>query len=130
MLGVGEKALAKQVELVFNRWPVVGAAVAVVRDGRLEFVAHGLADIAANRPVTEDTIFRIASITKTFTAIAVMQLWERGLIDMDAPTSHYLRAYHLVPTDPNFGPVTVRHLLTHTPRPPQSCTGCSVSRNR
>ncbi|WP_280313129.1 serine hydrolase domain-containing protein [Nocardia abscessus] len=114
MLGVGEKALAKQVELVFNRWPVVGAAVAVVRDGRLEFVAHGLADIAANRPVTEDTIFRIASITKTFTAIAVMQLWERGLIDMDAPTSHYLRAYHLVPTDPNFGPVTVRHLLTHT----------------
>ncbi|WP_245548282.1 serine hydrolase domain-containing protein [Nocardia pneumoniae] len=114
MLEIDEARLARRIEAVFNRRPVVGAAVGVVRDGRMEFAGHGLADIAANRPVTEDTIFRIASITKTFTAIAVMQLWERGLIDLDAPASKYLRAYRLVPADPHFGPVTVRHLLTHT----------------
>ncbi|WP_245664071.1 serine hydrolase domain-containing protein [Nocardia arthritidis] len=106
--------MANRIGPVFNRRAVVGAAVAVVRDGRMEFTGHGLADISRNRPVTEDTIFRIASITKTFTAIAVMQLWERGVIDLDAPASAYLRAYRLVPTDPRFGPVTVRHLLTHT----------------
>ncbi|MGK8557422.1 serine hydrolase domain-containing protein [Nocardia gipuzkoensis] len=114
MLEIDEARLARRIEAVFNRRPVVGAAVGVVRDGRMEFAGHGLADIASNRPVTEDTFFRIASITKTFTAIAVMQLWERGRIDLDAPASEYLRAYRLVPADPNFGPVTVRHLLTHT----------------
>ncbi len=39
---------------------------------------HGLADLETREPVGEDTVFRIASISKTFTAIAVMQLWERG----------------------------------------------------
>ncbi|WP_324199057.1 serine hydrolase domain-containing protein [Nocardia amamiensis] len=114
MLEIDEARLTRRIEAVFNRRPVVGAAIGVVRDGRMEFAGHGLANIAANQPVTEDTIFRIASITKTFTAIAVMQLWERGRIDLDAPASEYLRAYRLVPADPSFGPVTVRHLLTHT----------------
>jgi CubicO group peptidase (beta-lactamase class C family) len=51
------------------RHPAVGLAIGVVRDGRLEtFFAHGLADIASRTPVTEDTVFRIGSITKTFTA--------------------------------------------------------------
>ncbi len=81
-----------------NRWPAVGLAVGVVRDGRLEFFhGHGLADIASSTPITEDTVFRIASITKTFTAIAVMQLWEQGLVDLDAPANDYLRAYRLIP---------------------------------
>jgi CubicO group peptidase (beta-lactamase class C family) len=66
----------------------------VVRNGPLEtFYGHGLADIVTNTPVTEDTVFRIASISKTFTAVAVMQLWEQGLVDLDAPASGYLRAY-------------------------------------
>ncbi|MEU1999401.1 serine hydrolase domain-containing protein [Nocardia gamkensis] len=106
--------IADRIGRVFNRRAVVGAAVAVVSGGRMDFAGHGLADIEANRPVTEDTVFRIASITKTFTAISVMQLWETGVIDLDAPASDYLRAYRLVPADPRFGPVTVRHLLTHT----------------
>lgn len=114
MLIIDDIPLRKRIETVFNRRAVVGAAVGVVRGGRMEFTGHGSADIAANRPVTPDTVFRIASITKTFTAIAVMQLWERGLLDLDAPATDYLRAYRLVPSDPRFGPVTIRHLLTHT----------------
>ncbi|WP_324198345.1 serine hydrolase domain-containing protein [Nocardia beijingensis] len=105
---------ADRITRLVNRRAVVGAAVAVVRAGRVEFVGQGLADIDAKRPVTQDTVFRVASITKTFTAIAVMQLWERGLIDLDAPADTYLRSYRLVPDDARFGPVTVRHLLTHT----------------
>jgi CubicO group peptidase (beta-lactamase class C family) len=88
--------------------------MAAVRHGSFEFGAHGLADIESGTPVTEDTVFRVASITKLFTAIAVMQLWERGLADLDAPANDYLRAYRLVPARPSFPPATVRQLLTHT----------------
>ena len=89
-----------------NRWPAVGLAVGVVRNAGLEFFyGHGVADIASNTPVTEDTVFRVGSLTKTFTAIAVMQLYEQGRIDLDAPASEYLRACKLrgdpaVPTGP------------------------------
>jgi CubicO group peptidase (beta-lactamase class C family) len=104
-----------RVNEILNRRPAVGLAVGVVRNGSLEFFqGHGLANIESNTPITEDTVFRIASITKTFTAIAVMQLWEQGLVDLDAPANDYLRAYKLIPARASFRPATVRHLLTHT----------------
>lgn len=112
---VEELELKGTVDEILNRWPAVGLAVGVVRNGGLEsFAVHGFADIATNTPVTEDTIFRVASITKTFTALAVMQLVEQGLVDLDAPANDYLRAYQLVPRKPGWRPATVRHLLTHT----------------
>lgn len=112
---IDELELRARVNEILNRWPSVGLAVGVVANGRLEFFhGHGLADIASNTPITEDTVFRIASITKTFTAIAVMQLWEQGLIDLDAPANEYLRAFQLVPAKAGWRPATVRHLLTHT----------------
>jgi CubicO group peptidase (beta-lactamase class C family) len=100
---------------VLDRWPCAGLAVAVITDrGLAWFHGHGLADVAAETPITEDTVFRIASLTKTFTAVAVMQLWEQGLVDLDAPANDYLRTFQLVPAKPNLSPATVRHLLTHT----------------
>jgi CubicO group peptidase (beta-lactamase class C family) len=100
---------------ILNRRPAVGLAMGVVRHGGLEFFhGHGVADIASGTPVTEDTVFRIGSITKTFTAIAVLQLCESGSIDLDAPAGDYLRAYRLIPAKATHRPATVRHLLTHT----------------
>jgi CubicO group peptidase (beta-lactamase class C family) len=105
---------------IASRHPAVGLAAGVVRDGRLElFQGHGLTDIGTRTPVTEDTVFRIGSITKTFTAIAVMQLWEKGLIDLDAAAADYLRAYSVIPAKPWHRPPTVRQLLTHTAGLPQ-----------
>jgi CubicO group peptidase (beta-lactamase class C family) len=110
-----ELELKARVRAILNRWPAVGLAVGVVRKGRLEFFqGQGFADIASKTPITEDTVFRIASVTKTFTAIAVLQLWEQGLVDLDAPANDYLRAYKLIPAKAGFQPATVRHLLTHT----------------
>jgi CubicO group peptidase (beta-lactamase class C family) len=107
--------LEKRVREIQNRWPAVGLAVGVVRNGRLEyFHGQGMADIESNTSITEDTVFRIASVTKTFTAIAVLQLWERGLVELDAPANDYLRTFKLVPAKAWFRPVTLRHLLTHT----------------
>ena len=105
-LGIDELELKVRVEEFLARHPAVGLAVGVVHDGRLEcFHGHGVADIASNTPITEDTVFRIASITKTFTAIAVMQLWEQGLIDLDAPANDYLRA---LPAGPGEGRLPAR----------------------
>jgi len=114
-LAIGELEMKSRVREILNHHPAVGLAVGVVRNGRLEFFhGHGLADIASSTPITQHTVFRIGSVTKTFTAIAVMQLWERGLVDLDAPANDYLRAYKLIPIKASFRPATVRHLLTHT----------------
>jgi CubicO group peptidase (beta-lactamase class C family) len=98
-----------------HRHPSVGLAVCVVRSGEPAVIAtHGLADIEAGAPVAADTVFRIASVTKPFTATAVMQLVEAGAFDLDTPATDVLRAYRLVSRPPGMPPPTVRQLLTHT----------------
>jgi CubicO group peptidase (beta-lactamase class C family) len=110
-----EAGLRTRVSQVLNRRPAVGLAVGVVRDGRLAFFAgHGVADVMSRAPITDRTVFRIASVTKLFTAVAVMQLWEQGSLDLDAPVNDVLRAYRLVRADGVSTEATLRHLLTHT----------------
>ena len=81
----------------------------------LAFETDGFADEETGRPVTEETIYHWASITKTFTGIAIMQLRDRGRLNLDDPILDYvpeLRAVH----DP-FGrleEITLRHLLSHS----------------
>lgn len=110
-----EQALQGRIADVLTEWPSAGVAVAVVRDGQPTwFHAHGVADIATRTPVTQDTGFRIGSLTKAVTAVAIMQLWEQGRIDLDAPANDYLTTFTLTRTRPDLRPATVRHLLTHT----------------
>jgi CubicO group peptidase (beta-lactamase class C family) len=91
-----------------------GAAIAVVREGeRPLFECAGLADRATKRLVDPNTVFRIASISKTMTAIGVMQLRDRGLLDLDEPVNKYLTSFTVEPP-PGGSQVTCRHLLTHT----------------
>jgi CubicO group peptidase (beta-lactamase class C family) len=110
-----EPELRAWMDGILNRHPAVGLAVGIVRHGSLEFFnGHGFADVASHTPIDADTVFRIGSVTKPFTAIAVMQLHEQGLVDLDAPANDYLRAYELILAQAGFRPATVRHLLTHT----------------
>ena len=109
-----EATLRARIDGILNRHPAVGLAVGVIRDGSFEFSGRGFADIASGAPIREDTVFRIGSITKVFTAIALMQLCEEGLVDLDAPAGNYLRSYELVCACAGFRPPTLRHLLTHT----------------
>ncbi|MDF2746306.1 MAG: beta-lactamase, partial [Propionibacteriaceae bacterium] len=94
---VDDRGLKATIAQVLDRWPCAGMAVAVITEGGLTwFYGHGLANVAAQTPITEDTVFRIASLTKTFTGVAVMQLWEQGLVALDAPANDYLRTFRLV----------------------------------
>lgn len=92
---------------------VAGATVVIVRDGRLLTArGYGLADIAERRPVDAlQTAFRLGSVTKIFTWIAVMQQVERGRLDLDRDINTYLD-FHVAPR--NGPPITLRTLMTHT----------------
>lgn len=88
---------------------IPGAAVAVIRGGRLEkLAAYGTASLESGAPVTPDTPFQIASATKIFTGVLLMQLVEEGKLGLDTPISTYLGE---VP--PAWRPITVRHLAAH-----------------
>lgn len=109
------------IDEILNRWPAVGLALGVVRDGEVaELQCRGLADIESGTPITDRTVFRVASISKTFTAVAVMQLVESGLVDLDRPATDYLRSYRLALADEGDPVPTVRQLLTHTAGMPES----------
>ena len=112
---VAESDLHRAIARVLRRWPSAGIAVSVVREGSPpRFLGHGVADTASGRPISEQTVFRVGSLTKVLTAVAVMQLLEQGRVDLDAPAADYLRAFQLVPTETDFQPATVRQLLTHS----------------
>jgi CubicO group peptidase (beta-lactamase class C family) len=98
-----------------NEYTLPGLAVGIVRNG--ELVYHkglGYSDIEERKPVEAETVFRIGSISKTFTALGVMQLYEQGGLQLDDPVNNYLKTYKILHRDPNAPPVTIRHLLTHT----------------
>lgn len=89
---------------------VPGAAVAVVRFGEpVLFGCYGLADLEWRQPVTPTTVFRLASLSKPFTALTILLLAADGLLDIDGPVTDYLPDYPA-----HASAVTIRHLLTHT----------------
>jgi CubicO group peptidase (beta-lactamase class C family) len=99
---------------VMQKEGIPGAAFVVVKDGRVVLAkGYGVADVASQRPVRADeTLFPYASISKVFTATAVMQLVESGRIALDAPVDTYLKSVRLPATYPQ--PITVAQLLSHT----------------
>ncbi len=102
---------------------VAGATIAVVKDGKLFFAkGYGWADLENKKPVLADrTMFRPGSVSKLFTWTAVMQLYEQGKIDLDADVNTYLKDFKIPATYPQ--PITMKHLLSHTPGFEDSSTG-------
>lgn len=89
------------------RLKIAGMQIAIARDGKIVHSgAYGLANVEQRVPVTAETRFRTASMAKSLTATAVMQLVEAGKLDLDAPVSTYCPAFAK--------PVTARQLLSHT----------------
>lgn len=111
-----------------------GTVTLIARNGKVVYLeAAGRRDIEGNVPMTTDTLFRIASMTKAVTSVAVMMLVEEGRIHLDDPVSRFLPSFTrttvMVPpppgtaaaavattagTAPAARPITIRHLLTHT----------------
>jgi CubicO group peptidase (beta-lactamase class C family) len=96
---------------------IVGASVAVVQDDRVVLVkGYGWANLEGQRPVdARTTLFRIGSITKTFTWIALMNAVTGGTIALDDPVNDHLPAELRIPEQGFSAPIRIRHLMTHTP---------------
>jgi CubicO group peptidase (beta-lactamase class C family) len=95
---------------------VPGMAFGVVIDGRLALSgAYGYRDVVARAPVDENTVFRIASMTKSFTAAAILQLRDQGLLSIEDPVEVHVPELEglLYPTSDS-PRLTIRHLLTHS----------------
>ncbi|MEI7872251.1 MAG: serine hydrolase domain-containing protein [Alphaproteobacteria bacterium] len=94
---------------------IPGLAAGIVQGGRLVHATTvGLADIEGSRPVAAGTAFRIASMTKNMTALAILALRDQGRLALDAPLSTYVPQFAAVaPATSDSPPVSLRHLLTH-----------------
>lgn len=110
---------------------LAGGVILIRRDGRNAVLkAYGMQDVENAKPMQTDTIFRIASMSKAVTTVAVMMLYEEGRFMLNDPVSRYLPAFKdsvvaVAPpvghasdlkfvTEPAKKPITIRHLLTHT----------------
>ncbi|MEO6236036.1 MAG: serine hydrolase domain-containing protein [Vicinamibacterales bacterium] len=103
------QALDAAVKAEQARLKAPAISVAVMEKGKIVYAqAFGAADVENGVAVTPDTRFRTASIAKTMTATAVLQLYERGALDLDAPIQTYCSAFPQKPW-----PVTARQLLGH-----------------
>jgi len=127
-------------ERYIDQGEIAGAVSLVARRGRVvHWEAQGLMDLESRQPMRPDTIFRLASMTKPVTSLAVMMLHEEGRFLLDDPVSKFLPefksmnvavanapnerypgGYRLVPAD---RAITIRHLLTHTAGLPSGTSG-------
>ena len=103
---------------LMTRWDIPGGAVGIVRDGRLVYArGFGYADVEAQTETAPDALFRIASVSKPVTAVAVLRLVEQGLLSLDEPAFSLLPDITPLPgatVDPRLATITVRHLLEHS----------------
>lgn len=94
---------------------IVGAVVIATRDGKEIFRrATGMADRESGTPVRDDTIFRLASVTKPIVAATALALVDRGVLRLDAPVTDYLPYFTPPLPDGRAATITLHHLLTHT----------------
>jgi CubicO group peptidase (beta-lactamase class C family) len=104
----------EQIETMRQNHDLMGGIALVICNGEItESVPFGLADLGRNIPVTEETVFRVASISKIVTALAFMQLVEQGLVSLDADIGTLLGFQVRNPNFPEVG-ITPRMLLSHT----------------
>lgn len=129
-LGMDPVQLARIGEHLEKRYvspqKIPGSLTAVMRQGELVYLhAAGHRDVERGLPVERDTLFRIYSMTKPLTSLALMQLWERGLFSLDDPVSRFIPEWAglgvrkagslpLFETEPLKRPMRIRDLLTHT----------------
>src|SRR6267143_2101660 len=101
--------IEKAVSAFMTANSVPGVSVAIVQDGQPRWSAgFGMSDLEDFTPATSSTLYRLGSISKPITAVAILQLYERGNLDLDAPVQKYCPAFPRKDS-----PITSRQLLAH-----------------
>ncbi|HEX6574640.1 MAG TPA: serine hydrolase domain-containing protein [Gemmatimonadaceae bacterium] len=114
----GMTSYDETISALMKKWKVPGGAVAVLYNGRLVYArGFGYSDVENKTPVQPDALFRIASVSKTFTSAAIMTLVGEGKLSFDdpvAPFVDYLAPAAGATVDPRWEQITIRNLLNHT----------------
>lgn len=100
------------VRSIMKDYEACGIAAAIIdKNGVTQYEKFwGVRDLESRKELDGETIFGLASVTKSFTALAIMQMEERGILKLDDPVSRYVPEF----TNKNQKTVTIRHLLTHS----------------
>ena len=106
-------ALAEFVEATAKKFDIPGVAVGVRVDGRELIACHGVTSLDNPLPVGGDTLFVLGSVTKTYTATAIMRLVEAGRVELEAPVRRYVPELRL-PDEDAAAQITILNLLNHT----------------
>jgi methyl acetate hydrolase len=124
----GAGAIDRMFQAAVDKGEIPGVVAAITNKDRILYLkAFGKKDVARGIPMSRDTVFRIASMTKPLTSVGIMMLYEEGKLRLEDPASNYLPAYKgreviasfseqdaTYTTRPPKGEITIRHLLTHT----------------
>jgi CubicO group peptidase (beta-lactamase class C family) len=98
---------------IIDRWGIPGLGVGIVQDNEIVYArGYGVQSLETRAPVTVESVFSPASVAKCFVASAMMQLAERGTIDLDSPLIQYLPYFKL--DDDRYPHITLRQILSHT----------------
>jgi CubicO group peptidase (beta-lactamase class C family) len=98
----------KQIDVLRERLKIPGLSAVIVKDQKVLWEkGFGFADLENRVPATPDTLYSIASVTKTFASTLIMQLVQQGKLDLDEPISHYSNDF-------KDDSVKIKHLITHT----------------
>ncbi|MGV9821880.1 serine hydrolase domain-containing protein [Nocardia xishanensis] len=110
---MSDVTLSEFVEATAKQFGIPGVAAGVLVDGRDVFACHGVTSLDNPQPVDSDTLFHLGSVTKTYTATALMRLVAEGRVELDAPVRTYLPQLTLADEDAA-ARITVANLLNHT----------------
>ena len=103
----------KEIPQIMTEYHVPGLSIAVIENAKIVWRrGFGVKDVESKVPVTTDTMFEAASMSKPVFSYAVMKLWERGVIDIDAPLTKYTPVKFV--DDPRLDLITARRVLCHT----------------
>jgi CubicO group peptidase (beta-lactamase class C family) len=106
-------ALDSVLEEIVTSWGIPGLGVGIVQEEEIVYArGFGVQSLETGVPVSPETLFCVASVSKCFTASAVMQLVEAGEIDLDVPIVAYLPYFEL--DDEHYAKITIRQMLSHT----------------
>jgi CubicO group peptidase (beta-lactamase class C family) len=111
--GLIGQSLEDSLESVFQTYQLMGMSVCVSANGTDSCFNYGLRDLDRDLPINDQTKYRIASISKTFTALGLVKLYSQGLFDLDDDVSPFL-GFALRNPDYPGTPITFRMLLSHT----------------
>ncbi|MDO8409133.1 MAG: serine hydrolase domain-containing protein [Phenylobacterium sp.] len=118
----GVEALKREMQALVDQKKLAGAVTLLARQGKVvHFEAYGVQDVATGQATDRDTIYRIASMTKPITGVAMMILWEEGRWSLDDPVARHIPEFADLQvatadggTEPQAHPMTMRELMSHT----------------